>query len=127
MSDIEKEPIRTTEPAVDIGVSTSVTDISKFQKLLSFLSERKNDPNVLGKELLKKALEYDPEQLERDAIKVRRKLDVIVIPMVCPPYVTLNATNTESLRIDDDYLYVELLRQTNVCLCTNKMISSTCP
>jgi len=84
MADIEKEPVRTTEPVVEIGVgdTTSVKNTSRTQKLLSFLTEQKNDPNILGKELLKKALEYDPEQLERDSIKVRRKLDFIVIPMV---------------------------------------------
>lgn len=80
MADIEKQPVQASEPAVEVGTTTVA---SKTQRLLAFLNEEKNDPNILGKELLQKALEFDPEQLERDSIKVRRKLDFIVIPMVC--------------------------------------------
>lgn len=82
MADIEKAPVQAAEPEVELGTTST---LSKSQRLLSFLSEEKNDPNILGKELLRKALEYDPEQLERDSIKVRRKLDFIVIPMVGSP------------------------------------------
>jgi hypothetical protein len=42
-----------------------------------------HDPNAVGKALLQRALEFDEAQLERDAVRVRRKLDLIVIPMVC--------------------------------------------
>lgn len=108
MADIEKEPVRASEPAVEVGVAT---DVPKTQKFLSFLTEQKNDPNVLGKELLQKALEYDPEQLERDGIKVRRKLDFIVIPMVCMCFALhgILPDTDGGLCIDDDHLHVELL------------------
>ena len=80
MADIEKEPVRVSEPAIEAG--TTVTKPARSSTILDFLTEQKNDPNVLGKELLQKALEYDEAQLEQDAIKVRRKLDFMVIPLV---------------------------------------------
>jgi hypothetical protein len=79
MKDTEKSPEYVTEPPVE-AVSPLLPAKTSF---LSRLSGRANDPNVLGKELLERALEFDQAQLERDAIKVRRKLDFIVIPMVC--------------------------------------------
>jgi hypothetical protein len=36
----------------------------------------------IGRELYEKSLEYDTAQLERDAKKVKRKLDFIVLPIV---------------------------------------------
>ena len=37
-----------------------------------------------GRALYEQALTYDAEQLERDAKKVKRKLDFIVLPIVSP-------------------------------------------
>ena len=77
MADIEKSQAHITEPAVEATLPLPKAPfLARFQN-------RTNDPNVLGKELLQKALEFDEAQLERDAIKVRRKLDFIVVPMVC--------------------------------------------
>ncbi len=77
MADLEKSQAHITEPPVEAAPSTRKASI------LDSFRARTNDPNVLGKELLQKALEFDEAQLERDAIKVRRKLDFIVVPMVC--------------------------------------------
>lgn len=49
---------------------------------LQRLGGRKTNLNELGKEYFQQALQYDQAQLERDSIKVRRKLDFIVLPMV---------------------------------------------
>lgn len=78
MSDIEKTPATPalTEAEVDTRQGSS--------KLFGIFKTQLNDPNELGKELLQKAFEYDEAQLERDAIKVRRKLDLMVLPMVGP-------------------------------------------
>jgi hypothetical protein len=79
MSDMEKTPVQAgpAEPTDEAG-----TTVPRQNKLMEFLTLQTNDPNILGKELLQKALEIDEEQLERDGVKVRRKLDWIVIPMV---------------------------------------------
>jgi hypothetical protein len=77
MADIEKSQAQVSEPAVE------ATPPAAKIPLRHRLAGRTNDPNELGKELLQKALEFDEAQLERDAIKVRRKLDFIVVPMVC--------------------------------------------
>ena len=76
MTDFEKTPAQLTEPGVVEERK------SRWNSFLGFVQGRSNDPNTLGKELLQKALEYDEAQLELDAIKVRRKLDWMVIPMV---------------------------------------------
>jgi hypothetical protein len=39
-----------------------------------------------GRELFERSLQYDSAQLERDSIKVRRKLDFIVLPMMMTTY-----------------------------------------
>lgn len=77
MADVEKAQAQITEPPAEAAPSARRTSV------LDHFRARTNDPNVLGKELLQKALEFDEAQLERDAIKVRRKLDFIVVPMVC--------------------------------------------
>lgn len=40
----------------------------------------------IGFDLFQQSHQYDPAQLERDAIKVRRKLDFIVLPMMMMTY-----------------------------------------
>lgn len=54
----------------------------------SFLSSlwARDDPDRLGQEMLQRSLQYDRAQLEADSVKVRRKLDFIVLPMVCPEF-----------------------------------------
>ncbi|EXJ65068.1 hypothetical protein A1O7_01408 [Cladophialophora yegresii CBS 114405] len=112
MADIEKKQAQITEPAVE------ATPPPPKASFLDRFGGRTNDPNVLGKELLQKALEFDEAQLERDAIKVRRKLDFIVIPMMMTTYMlsfldkqTLNYSNAYGLQEDtnmtgDDYTWV---------------------
>ncbi|OAL25004.1 hypothetical protein AYO20_10538 [Fonsecaea nubica] len=111
MADVEKTPVQVIEPTADTLSKPSRT-------LLSRLKGSANDPDVLGKELLQKALEFDEAQLERDALKVRRKLDWMVIPMMMTTYMlsfldkqTLNYSNAYGLQADthmkgDDYSWV---------------------
>lgn len=51
--------------------------------LMDYFKGQKMDPNELGKEYFQKSLQYDEYQLQRDSVKVRRKLDFMVLPMVC--------------------------------------------
>ncbi|KAH0841554.1 putative transporter [Fonsecaea pedrosoi] len=118
MADVEKTPVQTIEPTADTHSKPSRT-------LLSRLKGSANDPDALGKELLQKALEFDEAQLERDALKVRRKLDWMVIPMMMTTYMlsfldkqtpssdirSLNYSNAYGLQADthmkgDDYSWV---------------------
>lgn len=76
MVDNEKIPAKTTgPPMLEAGTTKPLT----FWTYLKGTTV--NDPNVLGKELLEKALEFDEARLEQDSVKVRRKLDLIVLPM----------------------------------------------
>ncbi|KUJ19341.1 MFS allantoate transporter [Mollisia scopiformis] len=61
----------------------------------------------IGFDLFQQSHQYDPAQLERDAIKVRRKLDFIVLPMMMMTYMlsfldkqTLNYSNAYGLQAD---------------------------
>ncbi|KIW41001.1 uncharacterized protein PV06_06598 [Exophiala oligosperma] len=115
MSDIEKTPAQVSEPpaAAEPGTSTKISKVMGFVK-----GTTTNDLNVLGKDMLQKALEHDEAQLERDSIKVRRKLDFIVLPMMMCTYMlsfldkqTLNYSNAYGLQADthmkgDDYSWV---------------------
>ncbi|EXJ93191.1 hypothetical protein A1O3_01748 [Capronia epimyces CBS 606.96] len=112
MSDMEKQPAQIATPAAE-------PERPQKGKIIDFLAgSRLNDPNVLGRDLLEKALEFDEAQLERDSIKVRRKLDWLVIPMMMTTYMlsfldkqTLNYSNAYGLQADthmkgDDYSWV---------------------
>lgn len=79
---------------VDETAATSSADhalgTSKDVEKGGFLARIKGqrvDLNELGKEYFRQSQQYDEEQLKRDSIKVRRKLDFIVLPLVsiCPP------------------------------------------
>lgn len=52
----------------------------------SILNSHTEDHTDIGLELYQKSLQFDPDQLARDAIKVRRKRDYIVLPMMCMTY-----------------------------------------
>ncbi|KAG4218341.1 hypothetical protein PC116_g33179 [Phytophthora cactorum] len=54
----------------------------KRKNILGGLLDRRNDLNELGRDMLQQSLQYDRAQLEADAIKVRWKLDLLVLPMV---------------------------------------------
>ncbi|KAJ9137934.1 MFS general substrate transporter [Pleurostoma richardsiae] len=91
---------------------------AREQSGLSRLFVRRNDLNELGKEMLQQSLQYDEAQLERDAIRVKRKLDFLVLPMMMTTYMlsfldkqTLNYSNAYGLQADthmkgDDYSWV---------------------
>jgi hypothetical protein len=77
------------DDAGKLQAQTQVTeqgDAVRSKPSKTFVERRRaeiRDPNAVGKALLQRALEFDEAQLERDAVRVRRKLDLIVIPMVC--------------------------------------------
>ncbi|KAL3439899.1 major facilitator superfamily domain-containing protein [Aspergillus insuetus] len=91
---------------------------SKSVVWLRRLGGRNQDLNEVGKDYFQQSLQYDPAQLERDAVKVRRKLDFYVLPMMMMTYMlsfldkqTLNYSNAYGLQEDtnmtgDDYSWV---------------------
>lgn len=79
MSDLKEKEIATSGLA-DVEVEAGETH--RRGKFAQMLKGRTNDLNELGKDMLQKSLEYDEAQLEQDAVKVRRKLDFMVLPMV---------------------------------------------
>ncbi|KAL4867609.1 hypothetical protein BDV12DRAFT_186539 [Aspergillus spectabilis] len=73
--------------------------------------EANMDLNEVGKEYYQQALQYDPAQLERDAVKVRRKLDFITLITDTLSTYRLNYSNAYGLQEDtnmtgDDYSWV---------------------
>ncbi|KAM0809056.1 hypothetical protein AB5N19_09399 [Seiridium cardinale] len=98
----------------ELGSTTTVPKQNVVQRLL----HRKNDLNELGKHMLEQSLQYDQAQLEADAVKVRRKLDFLVLPMMMTTYMlsfldkqTLNYSNAYGLQEDthlsgNDYSWV---------------------
>lgn len=74
MTDIEKRAVPTSDseisPDYGNGDSTEIPNKVKFADI--------------GYDLFEKSRQYDTVQLEIDAVKVRRKLDFIVLPMVNP-------------------------------------------
>ncbi len=95
MSDIEKTAAQVTQPPQMEAASPRAGRITGLIKGPTI-----NDLNVLGKDMLQKALEYDEAQLERDAVKVRKKLDFLVLPMV---HISLTPSHTRRLttKIED--------------------------
>lgn len=53
--------------------------------IIQRLKGTKTDPDELGRQLFEESQQYDEAQLERDAVKVRRKLDFLLLPMVPLP------------------------------------------
>ncbi|OJJ50264.1 hypothetical protein ASPZODRAFT_149629 [Penicilliopsis zonata CBS 506.65] len=56
----------------------------------------------IAQELFEKSLQYDPAELQRDAVKVRRKLDFIVLPMMMTTYM-LSFLDKQTLNYSDAY------------------------
>lgn len=85
MSDLTEKEIATTGLSPQENAKDS-EDRSKDGKLKGTFRKishgQNNNLNDLGRDLLEKSLEYDEAQLERDAVKVRRRLDFYVLPMV---------------------------------------------
>jgi hypothetical protein len=97
MSDIEKTPTKVTRPpSVEAAQMEAAPKAGRITGLLKGTTV--NDLDVLGRDMLQKALEYDEAQLERDAVKVRKKLDFLVLPMVCG---YLHSRNERRLSCED--------------------------
>lgn len=77
-SEKRKSPIAEAGPDVEPGITLEQTEKNIFHRF----THHKNDLDELGRDVLQQSLQYDTAQLERDAVKVRRKLDFIVLPMV---------------------------------------------
>ncbi|KNG89671.1 hypothetical protein ANOM_002334 [Aspergillus nomiae NRRL 13137] len=96
-----------------IEVSSVRVEQSFFQRL-----NARSGPNELGQEMLQRSLQFDRAQLEEDSVRVRRKLDFLVLPMMMITYMlsfldkqTLNYSNAYGLQTDthmtgDDYSWV---------------------
>lgn len=67
-------------PASD--AAGQIEDQRKTGGLLQRLKGTKVDPDELGRRLFEESQQFDEAQLERDAVKVRRKLDFLLLPMV---------------------------------------------
>ncbi|CAI6093136.1 unnamed protein product [Clonostachys chloroleuca] len=91
---------------------------SRSVGLISRLKGQRMDLNELGKAYFQQSLQYEEHQLERDSVKVRRKLDFYVLPLMMMTYMlsfldkqTLNYSNAYGLQADtnmkgDDYAWV---------------------
>ncbi|CAK7568367.1 MAG: hypothetical protein SEPTF4163_006355 [Sporothrix epigloea] len=97
------EAAATSLPDHEVGTST---DVEKGGFRSRFVGQRV-DLNELGKSYYQQSLQYDEEQLKRDAVKVRRKLDFIVLPLMMTTYMlsfldkqTLNYSNAYGLQAD---------------------------
>ncbi|CAK7566769.1 MAG: hypothetical protein SEPTF4163_004721 [Sporothrix epigloea] len=113
---MDAEKAVATSPPSDHGVGTT-TDFEKGG-FLSRLKGQRIDLDELGKQYYQQSLQYDEEQLKRDAIKVRRKLDFLVLPLMATTYMlsfldkqTLNYSNAYGLQADthmkgNDYAWV---------------------
>ncbi|KAI1380383.1 MFS general substrate transporter [Hypoxylon crocopeplum] len=107
-------PVAESPVDTERGVGVSFPKQNAFQRII----HRRNDLNELGKEMLQQSLQYDQAQLEADAIKVRWKLDLLVLPMMMTTYMlsfldkqTLNYSNAYGLQQDthmtgDNYSWV---------------------
>ncbi|KAH8893595.1 MFS transporter [Thozetella sp. PMI_491] len=103
-----------TGPDIEPGIS----EVQEKKNVFYRLTHHKNDLDELGRDMLQQSLQYDTAQLERDAVKVRRKLDFIILPMMMTTYMlsfldkqTLNYSNAYGLQADthmtgDDYSWV---------------------
>ncbi|KAH6712288.1 MFS transporter [Leptodontidium sp. MPI-SDFR-AT-0119] len=108
MADIEKR----AAPAPDSGISPDYgnRDSTEIPSKANFAD--------IGYDLFQQSQQYDTTQLEIDSVKVRRKLDFIVLPMMMTTYMlsfldkqTLNYSNAYGLQPDthmtgDDYSWV---------------------
>ena len=122
MADTEKHPDGgeasppSSHSSAVIGNDTSKQSI--FGKLWSSVQGSPQDPDAIGRHLLDQSTQYDSAQLEHDAARVRRKLDFLLLPMMCGTYMisfldkqTLNYSNAYGLQEDtnmsgDDYSWV---------------------
>ncbi|KAI0009221.1 MFS general substrate transporter [Xylariaceae sp. FL0662B] len=112
----EKKDSTVAKSPVDTERGVSVV-VSKQNAILRLI-HRRNNLDELGRDMLQQSLQYDRAQLEADAVRVRRKLDFLVLPMMMTTYMlsfldkqTLNYSNAYGLQKDtnmtgDDYSWV---------------------
>ncbi|KAH8690122.1 MFS transporter [Talaromyces proteolyticus] len=99
-----------TSKEADEAVVVSSDHDFGTSKPVGFLARLKGDRvdlNDVAKIYFQQSLQYDQSQLERDSIRVRRKLDFIVLPMMMTTYMlsfldkqTLNYSNAYGLQSD---------------------------
>lgn len=70
-----------TSPASDVAIGQT-EELGRLKGLIQRLKGTDHDPDELGRQLFEESQHYDEVQLERDAVKVRRKLDFLLLPMV---------------------------------------------
>lgn len=122
MADVEKHPSPdgTETPPSTHSAEPSATGqtTTKDQPFLHSLKGQAQDPDAIGRHLLAQSATYPEAQLEQDAPRVRRKLDTLLLPLMCGTYMisfldkqTLNYSNAYGLQEDthmtgDDYSWV---------------------
>lgn len=125
MADPEKHPSSGDEHSPPSSHSSAIGSHDNISKPTSFLGKlwstvqgSPQDPDAIGRELFEQSTQYDPDQLAQDAARVRRKLDFLLLPMMCGTYMisfldkqTLNYSNAYGLQEDtnmsgDDYSWV---------------------
>jgi hypothetical protein len=105
MADLKKSTSFIDSQAVDVGFGTTVSPTSSEKGKMNsdiengsepqsafslwFYGKRGRTDSDIGLDLYQESLQYDPAQLEKDAAKVKRKLDFIVLPMVILPALVL--------------------------------------
>lgn len=119
MADMEKHTAQSAPSphSSDDAVGTS-KDNGLFGRIFDAVKGQQQDPDAIGRHLFEQSAQYPEAQLERDAIRVRRKLDFLILPMMCGTYMisfldkqTLNYSNAYGLQEDtnmtgDDYSWV---------------------
>ena len=83
MAYMEKAAVKDTgSPPHDNPVGGS-QDVERGMQtgIIQRLRANRNDPNEIGRDLFEQSQQYDEAQLERDALRVRRKIDLLVLPM----------------------------------------------
>ncbi|USW58155.1 Putative major facilitator superfamily, MFS transporter superfamily [Septoria linicola] len=115
---ISEKPIEASSSPVSDDVALGHVEDLQRRTLLQRLKGRTQDPDELGRQLLEKSQDYSQAELERDAVRVRRKLDFLILPMMMGTYMisfldkqTLNYSNAYGLQQDtnmtgDDYSWV---------------------
>lgn len=99
MSDVEKRAETAVVPHISYAVGDTVE-----------VPGKNGDQLDIGFGLFQQSHQYNTAQLERDAVKVRRKLDFIVLPMVCNLCINWLAL----MSLDDDNVYAIISRQADV-------------
>ncbi|KAK3681208.1 hypothetical protein LTR37_020940 [Vermiconidia calcicola] len=100
MAYMEKAAVKDTgSPPHDNPVGGS-QDVERGMQtgIIQRLRANRNDPNEIGRDLFEQSQQYDEAQLERDALRVRRKIDLL--------------TGTDTLKMCGTYMISFLDKQT---------------